>query len=208
MINKLSNYILNKVLASTNKTEEEKEIILFGITRIIEDIPKTIGIILIGLALGVLNSIVIITTILISYKSFVGGLHLKTNFSCFIYSILFYLITIYAAKYIQILFNVNIIFLIYIILFLFAIYTIIKYAPADVIEMPKLDKSLRKTLKIKSFISLNIIYTFAIFIVKDIETKNLLIFSIFFINLMGTRVMYKLLKVEYGYETFMKEDVI
>ena len=97
MLDKISNKILQKI--ASNSTDEEKEVLLFGITRIVEDIPKTIGIIAIGLILGILKEMIVVTIIIAAYKSFVGGVHAKTNLGCFIYSALFYLITIYSAKY-------------------------------------------------------------------------------------------------------------
>ena len=48
MIDKISKLILNKICDKKESTER-KEILLFGITRIIEDIPKAIGIIIVGL---------------------------------------------------------------------------------------------------------------------------------------------------------------
>ena len=96
----------------------------------------------------------------------------------------------------------------YALIYIFAIYTIMVYVPADVPEIPKVNPTLRKTLKIKSLISLNIIYLFCIFIIKDILLTNLIIYSVFFISLMTTRTIYKIFKNEYGYLTYVPDELI
>lgn len=204
MLDKISNKILQKI--ASNSTDEEKEVLLFGITRIVEDIPKTIGIIAIGLILGILKEMIVVTIIIAAYKSFVGGVHAKTNLGCFIYSALFYLITIYSAKYLV--FTDYSKYGIYALIYIFAIYTIIVYVPADVPEIPKVNPKLRKTLKVKSLVSLNIIYLFCIIVIKDIAVTNLIIYSVFFISLMTTRTIYKIFKNEYGYETYVPDELI
>lgn len=205
MIDKISNKILN-LLSNESQTEEQKEILLFGITRIIEDIPKTIGIVIIGLLLNIIKEMIIVTAVIALYKTFVGGVHAKTNWGCFFSTIVFYLATIYGAKYI--LLNGVSQYGIYILIYIFAIYSIFVYVPADVPEIPKVNNKLRKTLKIKSIISLNILYIITLIGVKDVIVQNLIIYSIFFINLMTIRIVYKIFKTEYGYETYIPDELI
>lgn len=203
MIEKLTNLIVDKFLLKGEEDPERREILCFGITRILEDIPKTVGIFLIGFMLGIVKEMLVVSVILMGYKTFVGGVHAKTNFTCFIYSLLFYLVIIYTS---QLLVFENILYL-YICLFIFAIYCIFVYVPADVPEIPKVDNKLRKTLKIKSLISLIILYTVA-FVSKDVYFANLIIYSIFFTNIMTTRTMYKIFKNEYGYESYIPDELL
>ena len=72
MIDKISKWILD-LISNSEQTNEEKEILLFGITRIVEDIPKTIGIVLIGISLGIIKEIAIVTLIILLYKTLTGG---------------------------------------------------------------------------------------------------------------------------------------
>ena len=204
MIEKISNLIVSKITDKENISQEKKEIILFGVTRIVEDIPKTIGIIIVGLILGIIQEMIIVTLIILIYKSFVGGVHCKNNLSCFICSLMFYLATIYSSRYITF---TNITYL-YICMFIFALYTIFTYVPADVPEVPKVDIKIRKTLKINALISLLIIHIITICFIKNMRLTNLIISSVFYTNLMATRTMYKLFKNEYGYETYIPEQVI
>lgn len=205
MIERISNKIL-KLLVNENSNKQDKEILLFGITRIVEDIPKTIGIVLIGLILGIIKEIIVVTLVMMLYKTFVGGVHAKTNMGCFIYSVLFYLVTIYSAKYLC--FNGYIQNVINILVYIFAVYTIVVYAPADVPEIPKVDENLRRTLKTKSMISLNLIYMISIFIINNQELRMLIIYSVFYISVMTTRTIYRLFKAEYGYECYIPDELI
>lgn len=205
MIEKVSKKILN-MLTTKEHTEVQKEVLLFGITRIVEDIPKIIGIVIIGLYLGVIIEIGIVTIILALYKTFTGGVHAKTNIGCFIYSALFYLAIIYTSQYI-VLAGENQIGL-YALIYFFALYTIFVYVPADVPEVPKVNLELRRTLKIKALVMLNIIYIVAVLVIKDTITQNLIIFSIFYISLMTTRTIYKCFKTEYGFETYVPDELI
>lgn len=205
MLNKISKKILD-VISNDEHTEEQKEVLLFGITRIVEDIPKTIGIIAIGLTLGILKEIIVVTLVIAIYKTFLGGVHAKTNLGCFLYSVFFYLITIYSSKYLY--FTDYNQWGIFTLIYIFAMYTIIVYAPADVPEIPKVNLKLRKTLKIKSYIALNLIYIVSIFIINDTSIKVLLIYSVFYISLMTTRTIYKLFKNEYGYESYVPDELM
>lgn len=202
MIEKISNLVVNKMLDREEISDEKKEVLLFGVTRIVEDIPKTIGIILAGILLGVIKEMAIVTLIIIAYKTFVGGVHSKTNISCFVYSLTLYLAIIYSAKYIVF----DNVYYLYICMFIFALYTIFTYVPADVPEIPKVDIKLRRTLKIKSLIMLVIIYTITTIYIQDVFTANLIVYSVFYINLMATRTMYKIFNNQYGYETYIPDS--
>lgn len=205
MVDKISNKVLYFLVNKSEISEERKEILLFGITRIVEDIPKTIGIILMGILLNIIFEMIVVTVIISLYKTFVGGVHAKTNFGCFICSAIFYLAIIYLAKYVVITGNFR--FLMISLNYIFAIYCIWTYVPADVPEIPKVDKRLRRDLKIKSFIMLNLIFFVTYSFVKDIYVQRIIAYSVFFINIMTTRTVYKLFKNEYGHEVYIADEI-
>lgn len=205
MIDKVSKKIL-KLLSAPTQSEEQKEILLFGITRIVEDIPKTVGVIIIGLILGIIKEMAIVTVIVILYKTLTGGVHAKTNWGCFAYSVIFYLLIIYSAKFL-ILDGIGK-YAVYVILYIFSLYTIFVYVPADVPEIPKVNLKLRKILKIKALVMLNIIYIITIFFITSTTMQNLIIYSVFFIGVMTTRTIYNLFKAEYGFETYIPDELI
>lgn len=205
MIDRISKRIL-ELISNKEQTDEEKEILLFGITRIVEDIPKTIGIVIIGLILGILKEIAIVTLIILLYKTLTGGVHAKTNWGCFMYSVLFYLAIIYTSKWL-LLTGISK-YSVYAIIYIFSLYTIFVYVPADVPEIPKVNLKLRKTLKIKSIVMLNLIYIIALFVIKNIEIQNLVVYSVFYIGIMTTRTIYNLFKAQYGFETYVPDELI
>jgi len=205
VIDKISRKILD-LISNSEQTEEQKEILLFGITRIVEDIPKTIGIILIGIVLGIIKEIAIVTLIVLLYKTLTGGVHAKTNWGCFIYSVVFYLAIIYTSKYL-VLVGISK-YSLYTIIYIFSLYAIFVYVPADVPEIPKVNLKLRTTLKIKSIVMLSLIYIVALFIIKDVVIQNLMVYSVFYIDLMTTRTIYNLFKTSYGFETYVPDELI
>lgn len=205
MIEKVSNKILEYVTSDKNSLEE-REILLFGITRIVEDIPKTIGIVIIGLILGIIKEMLIVTLVVILYKTLTGGVHAKTNWGCFVYSVVFYLAIIYTSKILLLAGVAK--YSIYAIIYIFSLYTIFVYVPADVPEIPKVNRELRKTLKTKSIIMLNIIYIITMIFIKNVMVQNLIIYSLFYIGIMTTRTIYKLFKTNYGFETYIPDELI
>lgn len=207
MLHKIINYVFEHATQGLNKSEEEKEVIFFGITRIIEDIPKAILIIIVGAFLNIILEILIVTIVIVLYKTFVGGMHLETNIACFIYSLSSYLITIYSSFLIKS-WGINIYFLAFL-NYVFSIYIILRYAPADVENIPKINLKLRKTLKIQALISLNIIYIFVLFLQFDFInyiSKIIVINSIFYINISTTKLFYKIFNVKYGFLNKGKEE--
>ncbi len=205
MVEKLSNKILCFLINDDKIDSEKKEVLLFGITRIVEDIPKTIGIVLIGILLNIIKEMLIVTTVIMLYKTFVGGVHAKTNFGCFISSVIFYLAIIYISKFFYFE-NEKVYILLVVLNYIFSLYCIWVYAPADVPEIPKVNEKLRKRTKISAILMLNAIYIVTLVVIKDSMIQRLVMLSIFSINLMTTRTMYNLFKNEYGYETYFPYD--
>lgn len=200
MVEKVSKKILRFLEKDSKYNGDKEEILLYGIQRILEDVPKAVGILIIGILLNVLLEVIIVTIIIAMYKTYVGGVHAKTNIGCFIYSVVFYLLIIYVAKYIYVLGSLKT-FLIAMD-YIFSLYCIWVYVPADVVEMPKVDPKLRNNIKIKSLIVLNILFLSAIFI-KNEMIVNLIYTAIFFINIMTTRTIYKMFNNEYGFEAYL-----
>lgn len=205
MIEKVSKKIL-ELISNSQQTNEEQEVLLFGITRIVEDIPKTIGIVIIGMILGIIKEMAIVTMIILLYKTLTGGVHAKTNWGCFIYSVVFYLVIIYTSKWL-ILVGISK-YSIYLLIYIFSLYTIFVYVPADVPEIPKVNLKLRKTLKIKSIVMLNLIYVVTLFLIKEVIIQNLIIYSVFYIGIMTTRTIYNLFRADYGFETYVPDELI
>lgn len=205
MIEKISEKILN-ILVDENETNNQKEILLFGITRIVEDIPKYLAMLVICILLGKLKAFCIVMLVTMAYKTFTGGVHLHTNIGCFIGSMVSILSCIYIPEYIAKFNKVTIPIMAFI--YIFSIYIILTYVPADVPEIPIINKGRRKRDKIMSFIILNILFLITILFVKNLIYKYIIVITILNIDVMTTRTIYKLFKNKYGYENYVPDEML
>lgn len=200
MIEKMSEYIIDNFLyKGENISGDEREVMNFGITRILEDIPKYTAIFFISLFLDILPlvGVVLLTTIL--YKTFIGGAHARSNIACFVSSTIMFLAPVLISKYIE--FNMITTYIIYLLVLITSIYVILKIAPADTEEIPILNKSKRLKLKIMAVISFLVLYILSVFIIKDKIVSNIILLTILSINLAATNTAYKLFKCKHSYES-------
>jgi len=205
MIEKISKKILN-ILSDENESEEQREILLFGITRIVEDVPKYIGIFIVCLLLGVIKEFAMVMFVTMLYKTFTGGVHLHTNIGCLIGSLVSILSCIYLPMLLIDYSKAIIILAAF--TYIFSIYVILVYVPADVPEIPIINERRRKRDKIMAFLILNIIYLISFLVIKNPLYISISIITILNIDMMTTRTIYKLFKNEYGYETYIPDELL
>lgn len=199
VVDKISNYILDNLLYKDEKVEgDEREIMLFGVTRIVEDIPKYTLIILISCYLGVIKRVGIVFLITLLYKVFVGGAHARTNLGCLVVSTLYFLIPAFLPEYLNI--GNKVIYILYSIVFIFSLYVIINIVPADTEEIPILNKNKRKLMKCLAFISLIGIYVLVLIINNSVLYKITLT-TVFLIDLVAIKPVYKMFRCKYSYES-------
>ena len=201
MVEKVSNYLLDNFLYRGEKVEgDEREIMLFGITRVVEDIPKYLFVFIVGLFLHVLPELGIVMAVTVFYKTLIGGAHARTNFECFIYTSLFFYIPVVIAKFLYV--SDIYIYIAAAIIYLYSLFVIYKHAPSDTEEVPILNKEKRKKYKIRALILLNLIYVAGILLVKYNSGIAKIIFSsIFLINFFTSNFMYKILRCKHSYES-------
>lgn len=205
MIEKISKFILNMV-AKKDDTEEQKEIMLFGITRIVEDIPKYIVLISMALLLGIMKELLISMAVIFAYKSFTGGAHLHTNFGCLIATAVSLIVCIYLPRLLIEIEEILIPF--YVFTYIFSIYVIWVYVPADVPELPIINKKRRIRDKIMAFIVLNALYIISFLIIGSALYRTLIIVNILCVDMMTTRTIYKLFKNQYGHESYVPDELL
>ena len=201
MTEKISNYLLDNFLYKGEKIEgDQREVMLFGITRILEDLPKYLFVFIVSLFFHILPQVGIVMAVTVLYKIVVGGAHARTNTECFIYTSLYFFIPVIIGKFV----NVSSVF-IYIaaaIIYLYSLFVIYKHAPSDTEEVPILNKEKRKKYKIRALILLNLIYVAGILLVKYNSGIAKIIFSsIFLINFFTSNFMYKILRCKHSYES-------
>ena len=203
MIDKICNYILQKMRRKMPEIDDEKaEVILYGIQLIIGEIPKIFIIFGLSIILGIGWYMLFAYIVMIPYRAVSGGFHLKTHIGCIIGTSIFYFGNIFLSKALilqdmqkYILIGVT---------FIFGVIMISLYAPADTENLPILSKKERKRKKILSYIVLTITLIIAFFI-KNNVISNILIIGALLQTMTITRIAYKITKNRYGYETYKSE---
>ena len=205
MIDNICSYLTNKMKIRMPDIDEEKaEILDDGLHLIIGEIPKVF--IMIGLAflLGVGELSILAFLLILPYRSFSGGFHLKTHLGCILCTTSFYAGTALLSKYITLTEPVKYIAIIAV--WIFGTIMIKLYAPADTENVPVISKKERRKRKIASYIMLSISLLAAAIIPNRI-ISNILLFGMLIQTLSITRLAYKITKNKYGYEEYEKGNL-
>ena len=205
MIDNICSYLTNKMkIRMPDINEEKAEILDYGLHLIIGEIPKVF--IMIGLAflLGVGELSILAFLLILPYRSFSGGFHLKTHLGCILCTTSFYAGTALLSKYITLTEPVKYITIIAV--WIFGMIMIKLYAPADTENVPVISKKERRKRKIASYIMLSISLLAAAIIPNRI-ISNILLFGMLIQTLSITRLAYKITKNKYGYEEYEKGNL-
>lgn len=205
MIDNICSYLTNKMKIRMPDIDEEKaEILDYGLHLIIGEIPKVF--IMMGLAflLGVGELSILAFLLILPYRSFSGGFHLKTHLGCILCTTSFYAGTALLSKYITLTEPVKYIAIIAV--WIFGMIMIKLYAPADTENVPVISKKERRKRKIASYIMLSISLLAAAIIPNRI-ISNILLFGMLIQTLSITRLAYKITKNKYGYEEYEKGNL-
>lgn len=185
--------------------EERAEVINYGLQLVLGEIPKTIIILLTAWLLRILKLTVLAFLIIIPYRTFSGGVHLKTHIGCIIATTISYIGNAFFSSKIVLVSNIK--FILIIAIWIFSIFMIKLYAPADTEAVPILRKKERRIKKLLSYITMTLNLLIAFFI-KNQVISNLLIFGTLIQTITITRFIYKLTNNKYGYEEYMKNENI
>lgn len=203
MVDKICNYILKKMKKKMPEiTEEQSEIIAYGLKLIIGEIPKTLFLFVLAFILGVGWYMIFAYIAIIPYRVASGGIHLHTHLGCLISSGIMYYGNIYLSKYLYIIDVQK--YIIVGLTFVFGILMISWYAPADTENVPIISKRERKTKKILSYITFTLTLIAAI-LISDNTLSNILIFGTIIQTIMITRIAYKLTNNKYGHEVYANQ---
>lgn len=203
MVDKICDYLTNKIRKQMPEVDDERaEIINYGIHLVIGEIPKTFIFIAIAAILGVLKEFFITMLVIIPYRAFSGGVHLKTHIGCIVATSLMYCGTAYISQF-Q-LFNNELKYILIPLVWIFGMIMCKLYAPADTENFPVLRKKDRRTKQILSYISLTIILIIGL-VINNYVISNIIILGIFIQTIMITRFAYKITNNKYGYEIYMQQ---
>lgn len=205
MIEKFCNFILNKMRKKMpDITDENAEIILYGLQLIIGELPKMFILFGLSFLLGIGWYMLFAFIAIIPYKAVSGGFHLHTHIGCILSTVVFFYGVIFISKYLVL--NDIQKYILVGLSFIFGILMVSMYAPADTEEVPILRKKERKLKKILSYIMLTLILGISL-IVKDQILSNILIVGSIFQSISISRLAFILTKNKYGHEVYAKQQL-
>ena len=200
MVDKITEFLTNKIRKEMPEIDDERaEVINYGLQILVGEVPKTFIMLAIAYLLGVFKLTLITFLILMPYRTFSGGFHLKTHIGCIVTTCLFYCGTALLAKYIA--FNEISKYIITIALGIFGIIMIKLYAPADTENVPILSKKVRKQKQVLSYLTFIVGLAVAL-IIKNNIVSNIIIFGYLMQTCMITKLAYRLTNNKYGYEVY------
>lgn len=204
MVDKICNYLTNKIRKQMPDIDEERaEIINYGIHLVIGEIPKTFVFIAIALLLGIFKEFVITMIVIFPYRIFSGGVHLKTHIGCIVATSLMYCGTAFISQFV--LFSNNAKYILIPVIWVFGMIMCKLYAPADTESVPILRKKERKIKKILSYITLTITLVIGV-LINNYVVSNIIIIGMFLQSIMISRFIYKITNNKYGYEVYLEEQ--
>ena len=205
MIEKLCSFLTNKIRNEMPEVDDERaEVINYGLQLIIGEIPKIFITLAVAYLLGVLKLTLIMVLVLLPYRAFSGGFHLKTHIGCVVSTTLYYCGIAKISNYFFLYNPMKIIFILCV--WIFGTIMIKLYAPADTENVPILRTKERKQKKILSYISFSIGLIAAV-IINNNSVANILILGNLVQSMMITPIAYKLTNNKYGYEVYGKEEL-
>lgn len=206
MIDKFCDLITEKIKSKVTDIDEERELIInFGVRLIFGELPKILILFIIGFLLNMGLQTLLLFFLIAPYRSFTGGIHLKTHLGCMITTSILYLLPIILSKYILISDKI-ILYILAGLITIFSIIIIAKYAPADTENMPILSKKEIKSKKIKAYISLVVLLSIIIFNPYK-QFSYMIIYAMFLQNLTVLPISYKLTNNKHGYEVYTEETI-
>ena len=200
MIDNICMFLTNRIRKEMPEIDDERaEVINYGLQNLIGEFPKIFIVIGVAIVLGILKETLLAILIIMPYRNFSGGFHLKTHIGCIIGTTLFYCGTAFISKYIIL--GQIVKYTLIAIVWIFGMLMIKFYAPADTENVPILRKKDRKQKQILSYLILTVGLSVAAFIPYN-NVANIIIFGYFIQSITITRIAYKLTKNRYGYEVY------
>lgn len=203
MVDKICDKLMTRVKAKMPEVNQERaEIIRYGFELLIGEVPKMFFVLILAIILGKFKYFVISVIIIGLYRTFSGGVHMRTHIECFIATTSLYLGNVYISELLEFP-NIYIKLILAILIYIFAVTMIILYAPADTDTVPIL---IRKERKQKRNISIIIATVSMIlsFIVRDNTISNMFLLGIFLQTLTITKFTYDICKAKFGYLEYIK----
>ena len=200
MIDIICTFLTNRIRKEMPEIDDERaEVINYGLQNIVGEIPKIILVFIIAFILGILKEVLLMFIVLIPYKGASGGFHLKTHLGCIIGTTAFYCGIVLLSQYVVLEEIVK--YILVGISWIFGMFMIKLYAPADTENVPILSKKDRKKKQIIAYITYSLGLVSAL-LIQDNVISNILLFGNLLQTLTITKLAYRLTKNKYGYEVY------
>ena len=200
MIDKICTFLTDRIRKEMPEIDDERaEVINYGLQNIVGEIPKIFLLFLISYILGMFKEVLFMFIVLTPYRGASGGFHLKTHWGCIIGTTIFYCGVVFLSQHIILQEIVK--YILIGITWIFGMFAIKIYAPADTENVPILSKKDRKKKQMIAFITYSIGLIVAL-IIQDSLISNILLFGNLLQTLTITKLAYRLTKNKYGYEVY------
>ena len=202
MIDKFCEYLTNKIRKQDSEIDDERaEVIKYGLQIMVGEVPKIFIMAGIAWILGVFKWTLICFAVILPYRMYSGGFHLKTHIGCIIGTSIMYTGTAFISQIFEMSIVYKAIFAVF--LWIFAMSMIYLYAPADTEDVPVISKKERKKRRNISFAIVSIMIIAGVVINYSV-VSNILLIGVLLQTFSITRFAYKLTKNKYGYEEYWK----
>lgn len=202
MIDKFCEYLTNKIRAQNTEIDDDRaDVIKYGLQLLFGEIPKIFIMAGIAMALGIFKWTIVAFILMLPYRMYAGGFHLKTHIGCIIGTSITYTGNAFVSQHFSLPITYKII--IAICLWIFSAIMIHLYAPADTEDVPVISKKERTKRKRVSYVIMTVMLVAGCLVKIDI-ISNILILGVLIETLSITRFMYKLTNSKYGYEEYLK----
>lgn len=200
MIDTICTFLTNRIRKEMPEIDDDRaEVINYGLQNIVGEIPKIFLLFIIAFVLGILKEVLFMFIVLIPYRGASGGFHLKTHLGCILGTTAFYCGTVFLSQHVMLDEITK-----YILIgssWIFGMFMIKLYAPADTENVPILSKKDRKKKQRIAYITYSI-GLIAALLVQDNVISNILLFGNLLQTLTITKLAYRLTKNKYGYEVY------
>ena len=200
MVDTICTFLTNRIRKEMPEIDDERaEVINYGLQNIVGEIPKIFLLFIIALVLGMFKEVLFMFLVLTPYRGASGGFHLKTHLGCIIGTTAFYCGIVFLSQHI-ILEDITK-YILTGISWIFGMFMIKLYAPADTENVPILSKKDRKRKQMIAYITYSKGLMAAV-LVQDNVISNILLFGNLSQTLTITKLAYRLTKNKYGYEVY------
>jgi len=204
LIEKICEVLTKKIQKEMPEVDEERaEVINYGLQLVIGEIPKIFIIFAISYVLGVFKLTLFSFIFIMPYRAVSGGTHLHTHIGCIIATSVFYIGNALSSKYLIL--EANTKYIVVCAIWIFSMWMIKLYAPADTRSVPILRKKERRIKQTFSYVFMTLTLVLGL-IIKNNVISNLLIIGTLLQTITITRFMYKLTKNQYGYLEYIKQN--